>query len=60
MTPISKWSIKRAGGAMTITHAGGKVTNIEVVEPRIVDGVLHIVAVQEGGALFSLQPEAVQ
>lgn len=55
MTPIYGWSIRRAGSAMTITHASGKLTNIESVAPHYVDGCLHIVAVQEGGRTFSLQ-----
>lgn len=57
MTPIFGWQIKRAGSAMTITHMGGKITNVETVEPKRVDGTIHIVAIKEGGARFSLQPD---
>ncbi len=43
---------------MTITHMGGKLTNVESVEPKRIDGDVHIVAIQEGGKRFSLQPDA--
>lgn len=58
MQLIFGWRVKRAGGAMTITHNAGKLTNVTSVEPRNIDGVWHIVAITDEDAVFSLQPGA--
>lgn len=58
MPQIFGWTIKRAGGAMTITHNAGKITEVVAVEPRFHEGCWRIIATQGNGTEYDLQPGA--
>jgi hypothetical protein len=50
MDTLYSWSARRAGGRITVKHSCGKISNIDVIEPRVVDGAAVIVATQASGS----------
>ena len=52
MDTLYSWSARRSGGRITIMHSCGRVSNIDVIEPR--DG--RLVAVQASGSASNSPP----
>lgn len=53
MDTLYSWNAKRAGGKITIEHSCGKVTGVDRIEPRQIEGVWQVVATIDGGNLGS-------
>lgn len=55
MFKLQDWEAKRAGAAITITHATGKITGIVLIRSELIAGTrVGLVAIRDTGERYEL------